>query len=191
MDRIKQINKIRELAKENPYFTVDDVKRIVRNKNYCYLLLNVLEKRGEIFRIAKGFYSKYDDPSLIVYYFKPAYIGLQDAMSYLNLWEQETITIIITVRNVRIGMRKFFENKVLIKRIKKKYFFGFDFFKVNDFYLPISLPEKTLIDLFYFKEWRNEYWKYFRKKINIKVLKNFLKEYPEKFRKKVLNSLKI
>ena len=165
---MKIISKIRELAKKNPYFTINDVKRITKNKRYSYLLLNMLVKRGEIFRLAKGFYSKYDDPSLIVFYFKPAYIGLQDAMSYLNLWEQESITIIITTRKVRNGIRKVLGNNVLVKRINPHYFFGFDFLKIDNFYLPISDVEKTFIDLIYFNEWRNEYRKYFKNKIKLR-----------------------
>ncbi len=121
------MKKLREFASKNPYFTIWDAERILENKKYAYLALNILTKRKEIFRLAKGFYSKYDDPSLIVYYFKPAYIGLQDAMSYLNLWEQETATVIITVRKARIGSREIFGNRVLVKRISPKYFFGFDF----------------------------------------------------------------
>ena len=180
-----KIEKVRELARKSLYFTSHDAERILQNKNYAHLILSILQKRKEIFRLAKGFYSKYDDPSLIVYYFKPAYIGLQDAMSYLNLWEQETISIIITVKNVRRGIRKIFGNNVLIKRIKPKYFFGFEFFKVNDFYLPISDAEKTFIDLVYFKEWRKEYWKYFKGKIRVEVLKNYLERYSEKFKQKI------
>lgn len=179
-----KMNKVKDFIKKNPYFTIHDIKRIVGNEGYAYLVLNVLEKKGEVFRIARGFYSKYDDPSLIVYYFKPAYIGLQDAMSYLNLWEQETVTIVITTRNVRRGIRRVFGNNVIVKRIKPKYFFGFEFFKINGFYLPISLPEKTLIDLVYFKEWRKDYIQYFKGKVDSRTLKEFLNAYPERFRKR-------
>lgn len=186
---MKKIDKVRELAQKNPYFTIYEVLRLIENKDYAYLILNQLEKRGEIFRLARGFYSKYDDPSLIVYYFKPAYIGLHDAMSYLNLWEQETITIVITVKNVRRGMRKTLGNNILVRRIKPKYFFGFDLLKVDDIYLPVSDVEKTLIDLIYFKEWKDEYLKYFRNRVNPKTLKEYLGKYPRRIKEKTLKIL--
>lgn len=179
------IDRIRRFAAKNSYFTIHDAKRIV-DKKYAYLALNILTKRKEIFRLGKGFYSKYDDPSLIVYYFKPAYIGLHDAMSYLNLWEQETATIVITVRKVRRGVRKVFKSNVLVKKISPKYFFGFDFLKINDFYLPVSDAEKTFIDLIYFKEWKKDYEKYFKGKIKFPVLRKYSKEYPKRIERKIL-----
>jgi len=186
---MKKIDLVRRLAEKSPYFTTYDVIRILKNRKYAYLLLSILEKRKEIFRLAKGFYSKHDDPSLIVYYFKPAYLGLQDAMSFHNLWEQETIPMIITVKNVRRGLRKVFGMNVLIRKIDPKYFFGFEFFKANDFYLPISTVEKTLIDLIYFREWRAEYSSYFKQRIDRKILEGYLRKYPKKTQEKILKIL--
>jgi len=179
------IKKVENLIEKTPYFTGFDVKRIVGNEAYAHLILNLLVKRGKIFRLAKGFYSKFDDPSLIVFYFKPAYLGLQDAMSYLNLWEQETVPVVITVKKVRVGIRKVLGTNVIVKRIKPKYFFGFKFLQEENFYLPVSNVEKTFIDLIYFNEWRNEYKKYFKGRLNEKLLNKYLKSYPEKIRKKV------
>ena len=179
------MKEVRKYIEKTPYFTINDIKRIVGDREYTYLILNILVKRGEIFRLARGFYSKYDDPSLIVNYFKPAYLGLQDAMSYLNLWEQETITIVITVKKVRQGIRKVLGNNVLVKRIKPKYFFGFNLLKISDFYLPISNKEKTFIDLIYFREWRREYGKYFRG-LDLKILKEYAKKYPKRIKNKIL-----
>lgn len=56
-------------------------------------------------------------------------MGLQDALSIHNLWEQETIPIIIITRKIRQGIRKVLDLNVLIRRIDKKYFFGFDYIK--------------------------------------------------------------
>ena len=180
------IEEIIRLASKSPYFTIHDVKRILRNKKYAYLALNILVKRGEIFRLAKGFYSKHDDPSLIVFYFKPAYLGLQDAMSYLNLWEQETASIVITVKRVRCGTRKILGNNVIVKRINPRYFFGFEFLKVGKFYLPVSNVEKTFVDLIYFNEWRRDYGKYFRGKIDFKILEKYAENYPERVKERIV-----
>ncbi len=58
--------------------------------------------------------------------------------------------------------------------------------KINDFYLPISNVEKTFIDLIYFKEWRKEYEKFFKKKLNFKILRDYAREYPAKIKEKII-----
>lgn len=91
----RHINKIREFIRKTPVFSVSSILKLVGNKNYTYVIINHLLKKGEIKRLTKGFYTVLEEPSIAVYCFKPAYLGLQDAMSFHNLWEQETIPIII------------------------------------------------------------------------------------------------
>ena len=79
-----KVEEVRRIARENPYFSINDIKKVA-GQGYAYLIVNKLLKREEIFRLGRGVYSRYSDPSLAVYCFKPAYIGLQDAMSYHNL----------------------------------------------------------------------------------------------------------
>jgi len=192
MQKVKHIEKIRNFIKRTPVFSSKDIERITKNKNYAHLILSKLENKGEIFRLIKGFYSSFNDPVFSVFCFKPSYIGLYDALSLRNLWEQETNTTIITTRRVRSGIRKILESNVFIKRIKSEYFFGFDYVKYGDFYIPVSDIEKTLIDLIYFKEsltW--QILKNLKKKIEKKKLLKYLKSYPENFRKLVLEKIKL
>ena len=107
MGKIIYSNKIREFIKSVPVFRVRDVEIIVGNRNYAHLILYKLEKKGEIKRITKGWYSIYEDPVFSVFCFKPSYIRLHEALSLHNLWEQETNVIIITARKIRNGIRKF------------------------------------------------------------------------------------
>ncbi len=194
MGKIKYLGEIRDFFKKSPVVDIGSLKRFIKKKNkeYIYLIINNLLKKKEIKKITKGFYSVHEDPSLIVFCFKPSYLGLQNAMSFHNLWEQETAPIIVTTKNVRKGIRNVFDRNVLIRKIDKKYIFGFEYYKDGDFYLPYSDIEKTFIDIVYFKQpIDDEVINEFRKKINKKKLKDYLKRYPERFRKKVKIILKL
>jgi predicted transcriptional regulator of viral defense system len=186
MGKIIYLNKIREFLKTTPIFRAKDIELIVKNKNYSYVILHNLLKKGEIKRVKKGWYSIYEDPIVSVFCFKPAYIGLQEALSFHELWEQETNVILVTTRKVRIGIRKIFDNNVILHRIKQKYFFGYDYLKYENFFIPISDIEKTLIDLVYFNEIPDKkVLKEIKKKINKGKLKAYLENYPFKLREKV------
>src|SRR3989344_1687032 len=193
MGKIKYINNIRKFFKESPVVDIESLKKFItkKNKDYIYLLINNLLKKKEIRKITKGFYSIYEDPSLIVFCFKPAYLGLQNALSFHNLWEQETNPVIITTRELRRGIRKVFDRNVLIRRISRKYLFGFEYYKDGDFYFPYSDIEKTFIDMIYFRQpLDKEVVLEFKKKMDKKKLKLYLKKYPKKFIKKIDNILK-
>ncbi|MEK6826077.1 MAG: hypothetical protein AABX08_01585 [Nanoarchaeota archaeon] len=194
MGKIKYIDKIRRFLKESPVVNINSLKKFInkKNKDYIYLIINNLIKKGEMKKIVKGFYSIHEDPSLAVFCFKPAYLGLQDALSVHDLWEQETNPVIITTKKARVGLKKIFGNNVVIRRINKKYFFGFEYIKQGDFYFPYSDIEKTFIDMVYFKQYLDkEVLKEFSKKIDKKKLDSYLKNYPERIRKRVKSYLKI
>ncbi len=194
MGKVKYIQKIREFFKKTPLVNISSLKKFLgqRRNDYIYLIINNLLKKGEIKRITKGYYTIHDDSSLAVFCFKPSYLGLQDALSIYELWEQETIPIIITSRNVRQGIRKVFGANVLIRRINKKYLFGFNYEKQGDFYFPYSDIEKTLIDLIYFRQpLDKEIKKNIIEKLDKRKLEIYLKKYPQKFRSKILSFLKL
>jgi predicted transcriptional regulator of viral defense system len=184
MRKTKHINKIRNFISKTPVFTSRDIERITKNKKYAHLILTKLSQKREIFRLTKGFYSKNEDPIFTIFCFKPGYLGLYEALSLRNLWEQETNTTIITIKKVRTGKRNILESNVIVKRINSKYFFGFDYLPYDNFYLPVSDLEKTLIDIIYFKEQLPiSLLKKLRKKINLEKLKKYLKHYPKNFQK--------
>ena len=194
MGKIKYLREVEDLLIKTPVVRFSSIERIVNKKNnikqYAKQLVRNLIKKGKIKKLVKGFYTYYDDPSLTVFCFKPAYLGLQDALSFHDLWEQETIPIIITSNNVRPGNRKVLETNIQIRRVNKKYLFGFDYFKEGDFYFPYSDIEKTLIDMVYFKErLSSEAIRNFKNKINLKKLKKYLKIYPERIKKRILKLL--
>jgi len=189
MGKIKYIKDIREYFKESPVISIKSLKKQIKKKDkrYIYLLVNNLLKKEEIKKITKGYYTIHEDPSLLVYCLKPSYLGLQNALSIHNLWEQETNPVIISVNKVRQGLRKVFDNNVVVHRISSKYFFGFDYHKDGDFYFPVSDIEKTFIDMVYYRQYMDrELLLEFKKRLDKKRLNNYLKNYHGRFKKRVL-----
>jgi len=194
MGKEKYQKKIEELFKKSSIVSFNSIERIVKSqkniKQYSKFLVRNLLLKEKIKPMAKGYYSIYDEPSLNIFCFEPAYLGLQDALSTYNLWEQETIPIIITSRKIRPGLRKTRLGNILLKRINKKYLFGIEYQKSGDFYLPYSDIEKTFIDLIYFKiKIDKEILVNLKKVIDIKKLRSYLQKYPKQFKEKALRVL--
>jgi predicted transcriptional regulator of viral defense system len=191
----KQIHleKVERLFEKSPVVDFKSIERIIGKNNYAKLLISNLLKKNKIKKVGKGVYTKYDEISLSVFAFKPAYLGLQSALSFYGLWEQETIPVILTTKKVRRGIREFLGTNVLIRNINKTYFFGFELLKEDSFYLPYSDIEKTFIDMVVFNQpIDKQLLKEIKKKINLKKLETYLKRYPEKIRirvKKLFNLL--
>ena len=188
--RGKYVDKIREYIRKTPIASIGSISALVPDREYAYVIVNHLLKRGEIKRITKGYYTVHDEPSLLVYCLRPAYLGLQDAMSFHNLWEQETNPIIITTKKVRPGVRGVLGQNVLVRRISPRYFFGYDYLTSGDFLLPVSDVEKTFVDMVYFREMREDIAKGFRRRVDREKLKRYLKKYGGNFREKVIEILR-
>lgn len=189
MGKLKH-KKARDIINKSPVVQFNSLKRIIGNSNYTKQLVQNLLKQKKIHRLAKGCYTKHENISLAVFCFQPAYLGLQDALSFHELWGQETIPIIVSAQKIRPGIRKIMGQNVLLRRIDKKYLFGYRLEKTGEFYLPYSNIEKTFIDMIYFKEnISDEVLSNIRRSINRSILKKLLKKYPERFRKTILNKL--
>ncbi len=190
MGKEKHLRRIEALFAKSPVVEFSSVKRIIGDEGYALLLVHNLLKSGRIKRLGKGSYTSRDNPELMALSLKPAYLGLQDAISLHRIWEQETIPVMITSRKVRTGIRDVIGTNVLIRRMDKKLIFGFDYVEENGLYLPYSDVEKTFIDMVYFRERMDESaLKEFRKRIDEKKLAGYLKHYPKKFREKVIERL--
>ncbi|MBD3248775.1 hypothetical protein GF336_01905 [Candidatus Woesearchaeota archaeon] len=190
MGKIKYTREIEEFIDKNKIFSVKDIKMLLASKNantdYAYLLLHNLVKKGKLNRITKGYYSRYDDPMLIAYCIKPSYIGLENALSLHGLWEQETNVVLITPRKVRQNIRKVLGTNAVIHNIPGEYFFGYNYIDYYDLKIPVSDIEKTFIDLIFYKKYMDkELTRTFKKKIDSKRLKRYLKPYNKKIKDKV------
>lgn len=195
MGREKYLKDIEALFRKSAIVRYNSLSKVVLNKKkvttYPKKIVHNLLKKGTIKRITKGCYTLLDDPSLAVFCFQPAYLGLQDALSIHHLWEQETIPVVITTLRVRQGIRTMLGSNVLMRRIDKKYFFGLEYFQQDTIALPYTDIEKTFIDMLYFKEHlSDEVLRELRKRIERKKLMLYLKKYPFRFRERVIRCYK-
>ena len=187
----KQIHlkKVEELFDRSPVVDFKSIERIIgksKKSSYAKLLISNLIKKGTLMKIGKGVYTKYNEISLAVFSFKPAYLGVQTALSYHDSWEQETIPVIVTTRKVRRGIRSLIGANVLVRNIDKKHFFGIESIKEGNFYLPYSDLEKTLIDMVVFNQGIDkETLENIKSKINKKKLSGYLKKYSLMIKKRV------
>lgn len=193
MAKQKYLTKIEELFEKSPVVSFSDIDRIVRHKkntNYAKQIVNNLISRGKIKRLTKGCYTKFDEAGLSVLCFKPAYLGLQSALSFHKLWEQEAIPVIITSNSIRPSVRKTMGMNILTRRAKKEYIFGYEYFDDAGFYLPYSDIEKTFIDFVVFRNNLSpEIIKEFRRRIDTKKINKYLKKYPKMIQTKVRRAL--
>lgn len=192
MGKEKYLRDVEALFSKSSVVSYSSIEKVVTHrkkvKHYVKRLIHYLTVSGRIKKLAKGCYTVSDDVSLAVFCFKPAYFGLQDALSYHNLWEQETVPVIITSRKVRQGIRTVLGKNVLVRRILRKYFFGIEYSRQGKAALPYSDIEKTFIDMAYFKEkMSSELLAAFKERLSYKKLKSYLKFYPKRFRKRALS----
>ena len=141
---------------------------------------------GKIVRLTKGFYSFSKKIDFIEKAIFPSYHGLQDALSLHNLWGQQTNPIIITPRKFRSGERIVAGGKVLVRRMNRKMFFGYESIQQLDSWVTVSDLEKTLIDFAYYDEpLSKEVLKEIKMRINKKKFSLYAKQLTKKLRNKI------
>ena len=126
--------------------------------------------------------------------YSPFYYGLLSALTINELWTQNSRPDIITIRKVRVSSMHIFgdmKETVFVHHVPAKYFFGFDIVKYGTLNVPVSDPEKTLIDLFYYKV-RLPIQDYgeLLKKISRKKVRKYLERYDKHTATVVLNFIK-
>ncbi len=186
MGKIKHRDSVVDLFKKGPVVDISSLKKIIgENSGYTSLMLNKMVKQGRIYRVTRGKYSLSDDPVLAVFCFKPAYLGLQEALSIHNLWEQESNTVVLTTKTVREGPRKINGSMVLLKRIPVSLFFGIEYKRHGDFYLPVSDIEKTFLDLLYFGQpIDRDLFHQFKGRMDKKKVEGYLRRYGAAIKEK-------
>ena len=120
---MKYMREFRSHFMKKPAFTAREVELFLENREsspgYYKLVIHNLLYRREIFRITRG-----------VYTFQ------EDALSLRNVWEQETNPVVITPRNVRVGIRQFEGRNFVVRRIDRQMFFGYTYVAYGDFQIP-------------------------------------------------------
>lgn len=191
---MKYLKEFREYFSRLPAFSVGEAKLFLRkkgiSKSYFTQLMHYLLFKGELKRISRGYYTFHSDAGVVGFAFRPFYYGLQDALSLRNLWEQEANPVVITIRRVRTGLRSFENCNYLVKHIDKQMFFGYEHIKYDEFWVPVSTIEKTLLDFIYFREFLpEEIFEILIKKSDKKILREFISRIPAKPRKRIMKRL--
>ncbi len=191
MGKVKYLREFRTHFEKRAYFTSAEAARFMRSlgaaDDYPALMLYNLERRGELNRLKKGYYSFREDIDSVGFVFEPFYYGLQEALSIHGLWEQETNPVIMTTRRVRTGLRVFLGRNVVVHHINRKMFFGYEPARVGSTFVPVSDIEKTLIDFAYFRMQVPEpAMEKIRKRLDRKRLQQYLNDVDGLLRKKVL-----
>ncbi|MCX6804155.1 MAG: hypothetical protein NTY48_06350 [Candidatus Diapherotrites archaeon] len=156
------------------------------SKNYVSLFLNKLVAKGKIIRLTRGIYSFSRKIDFVEKAIFPSYHGLQDALSLHGLWGQQTIPVIITPRKFRSGERTVAGGKVLVRRINRRMFFGYESIPQFDFWVTVSDLEKTLIDFAYYNEpLSEEILVEIKKRIKKEKFVRYLKQSTKNLRNKI------
>jgi predicted transcriptional regulator of viral defense system len=139
---------------EKSIFTTGDARRFLSvlgaSEVYTRLLLHNMIRTGRLYRIGKGTYTFNKNEAVVGFEFRPFYYGMQYALTIRKLWTQQSTPVIITRRMANPGVRSALGIKVIVHRINENAFFGFDYVKYGGIFVPVSDPEKTLLDFKYY-----------------------------------------
>ncbi len=179
-------------------FTHRDLKLYFKNKKLktanLTRIIAYMKSSKKLYTIRKGVYAFRKDSMVAGFAYSPFYYGLLSALTINELWTQNSRPDIITIRKVRVSSMHIFgdmKETVFVHHVPAKYFFGFDIVKYGTLNVPVSDPEKTLIDLFYYKV-RLPIQDYgeLLKKISRKKVRKYLERYDKHTATVVLNFIK-
>ena len=187
---MKSMREFRLHFTKKPAFTAREAELFLENRKsspgYYKLVIHNLLSRREIYRITRGVYTFQEDAQMSGFGFSPFYYGLEDALSLRNVWEQETNPVVITPRNVRVGIRQFEGRNFVVRRIDRQMFFGYTYVAYGDFHIPVSTIEKTFIDFIYYRiELPRELMFAIMSKSSRRKINEYLREIPKWLSKKV------
>jgi predicted transcriptional regulator of viral defense system len=178
-------NDIIKKFSDYPAFTYNDVKLYIYDsckKVNIPRLLSHLKSTGRIHSIIKGAYSFSEDVMVSGFAFEPFYYGMLSALTIREWWTQEAAPEIITLRKIKKSRIKVFNGLsfVTLHHSRPNYFFGYDILKYGGISIPVSDPEKTLIDLFFYKvRLPIQSYGLLLKKIDEKKVRRYLKVYDK------------
>lgn len=192
------VKDITEHFSDYPVFTYRDIKlyftgKKIKAKNLTRLL-SYMKSTGKLYTVRKGVYSFRKDDIVSGFSYSPFYYGLLSALTIRELWTQNSRPDIVTIKKVRSSNTHIFgdaKDVVFVHHIPAKYFFGFDIVKYGALKVPVSDPEKTLIDIFYYKvKLSIQNYDGLLRAVNRKKIRRYLKAYDKHTATAVLNFVK-
>ena len=138
-------------------FTLADAVRFLKvrhkiSRATTQVTLSRMVKSGRIYRVMKGVYSTSNSVESAGFAFSPFYYGGLSALMIRDLIDDQVKMEVMTTKKVRRSNFKVFGNAGLIlHNIPDRCYFGFNEVHYANGVVPVSDPEKTLIDMLYFK----------------------------------------
>ncbi|RLE58430.1 MAG: hypothetical protein DRJ32_06455 [Thermoprotei archaeon] len=197
---MKYVNRIREYfnRSDKPVFSIHELRVLGIPYSYAKMLLSLMVRRGEIVRVRKGWYTFHRDPVVFIFTLPPttAYYGLGFAAYLHGAWSQVPNPEILTYvapRKIRVGVHSFLGVNIIVRRISRRLFNDYMLYRYENWLLPVSTPEKTLLDIIYYNyPFQDEIVDDLINKISILKIRNLLKElpYPKRIKEKISKMLK-
>lgn len=192
------VKEISEHFADYPVFTYRDVRLYLGADSISpeglSRLMSHMKSTGRIRTIRKGVYTMSDDIMVTGFAFAPFYYGLLSALTIRELWTQNSRPEIMTLSNVRrsrIELPGNGSNVFYLHHTPMKYFFGFDVVRYGKLKIPVSVPEKTLIDLFHYKvKLAVQNYGGLLKAVDRRKLREYLEPYGSRTSKSVMDFVK-
>ncbi len=179
-------------------FTFNDVRMVLNGRQMIsdktiQVTLSRMAKSKKLYKITKGVFSLQKRDEIAGFAFSPFYYGGLAALMIRDILDDQVKMEIMTTRRVKRSAVKIYGggSMVIAHHIPKKYYFGFEDLKYGDLIVPVSDPEKTLIDLFYYrKRLSMQNYAELLKHIKVGTLKKYLKAYDRRTARIVTNFIK-
>ncbi len=193
------VNEITNHFSDYPVFTYRDLRlyfsgrRGIKPSNLARIL-SYMKSNGRLYTLKKGVYTFKKNDMVSGFAYAPFYYGLLSALTLRELWAQNSRPEIMTIKKVRSNRTSIFDDPkdvIFVHHIPTRYFFGFDVISYGAMRLPVSDPEKTLIDLFYYKvKLPIQNYDGLLRSIDVKNINRYLKVYDGHTAITVLNFIK-
>jgi predicted transcriptional regulator of viral defense system len=187
-------NKILMKFSDYPAFTYRDVCTYLgprSKRSNISRTLSYLKSKGKIFTLQNGVYTTRKDDAIVGFGFSPFYYGLLYALTIRELWTQNAEPEIVTLKRVRRSKISPFGkdwHRATLHHAKPKHFFGFDIIKYGGINVPVSDPEKTMIDLFYYKmHLPIQSYAQLLAQVKVRKIRDYLKRYDRRTKTEVMD----
>ncbi len=192
------VNEITRHFSDYPVFTHRDLRLYFSNKRIkssnLTRILSYMKSNGDLYSLKKSVYTFKKNDMVSGFAYTPFYYGLLSALTLRDLWIQNSRPEILTIKKIRSNRTTIFDDPkdvIFVHHMPTRYFFGFDIINYGVLKLPVSDPEKTLIDLFYYKvKLPPQNYDGLLRSIEIKKVHKYLKVYDKHTSKSVLNFVK-